>query len=38
MAARYAFFAARAVGRLRRPRMTTLLNRVSAAILAASVS
>jgi threonine/homoserine/homoserine lactone efflux protein len=30
-----AFFAARAVGWLRRPRMTTLLNRISAAILAA---
>jgi threonine/homoserine/homoserine lactone efflux protein len=30
-----AFFAARAVGWLRRPRMTTLLNRVSAAVLAA---
>jgi threonine/homoserine/homoserine lactone efflux protein len=29
-----AFFAARAVGRLRRPRITRLLNRVSAAILA----
>jgi threonine/homoserine/homoserine lactone efflux protein len=35
MAAGYVFFAARAIGWLRRPRMTALPNRVSAAVLAA---